>query len=783
MKTNHYTKLCANTRNAVEATNPKTLTNSTHMGSPALTGTNALAPARRPIRVNRMVNLTMLLSVCMLVSSPGWGFTLYNSKMKGYDPQFNFPVPPAADYDATPNNDFSDCINAQNDHWAWPVNAGQITITYWFDSSFDNLFTGPNAATMAAGVKAQIVQAMNQWMTASSTGYGQWDSYARASSLNLNVTTLSGGPQNQTVTPFMDVRSATLHELGHILGFAHCDQGITAGRNYAYFDPSGNRGIGFVGSGALEPYGTPPNTLDLGQNYYIDYLFGVVGFMPAGTFGQEVMSQYSVRGLFGGMPIFGRQPGEINHILAWDELDGYYFLYGTSKLVFTPAANEGIADLVIYGGPIFDLVTGLPDTVTVCQGLPLGVPKNPSNPAQGIVIQQAQIYYNNASMTQIGYATAGFNFDVQANTGWNIYSVALDVVGTENLTLAGPTFDNFGWYQGNPNYQFQPGVPFAAGNVNLKDEMGVRWSHSPSPIPPGPAGPVIHVGVTPDVFDWTDFSITATFFDNHVPVPNQMTIPTAPVHIFSAAAVAGGFADAASPDERITGACLTSIALTNSVGVSGLAVTGPATTNSTVVFNLQVADVTGMGLTLSNLSSIGLAELQQSNKMIAINNFGTNTLGKGEQFVVIMQGSTNYLPANIVTNHRYAMALSLSNLVNRELFAVVTSANGNALVQNYSLLNSPSTVATVQSNLNLTRPEITSARTLGSGAFQLEFSSTNNPPLFYVLSTTNVALPPADWTVRGRATNTAPGQFQFTDTKASSDRRFYRIRWMLSAAQ
>jgi hypothetical protein len=166
--------------------------------------------------------------------------------------------------------------------------------------------------------------------------------------------------------------------------------------------------------------------------------------------------------------------------------------------------------------------------------------------------------------------------------------------------------------------------------------------------------------------------------------------------------------------------------------------------------------------------------------MVAIPEFGTNTLNPGEQFVVLLQGTTNYLPTNILANNRYTMALNLSNLVNRELFAVVTSANGNALVQNYSLLNSPSTVATVKSNLNLTGPKITSAETMGSGAFQLKFTSTNTPPLFYVLSTTDLALPAADWTVRGMATNTGPGQFLFTDTKATADRRFYKIRWMLS---
>ena len=764
MKTNQTTTLSTSTQNAMDPAHRDTLTSSGR----TLAGANRLAEPRRPIRV------ALFFLLCLLGGSSSRGFTLYNSNLEQYDPEFNFPVPPAADYDPSPDKDFSDCLSAPSDHWAWPLIAGQITITYWFDSSFDTLFSGPNAATMEAGVKAQILQAMNQWMTASSTGYGQWDSYARASSLNLNVTTLTEGPAQQAVTPFMDVRSATLHELGHVLGFAHCDQGMTANRNYAYFDISGDRGTGTVGGGTLGLYGGP----DVGQNYYVDSLFGVAGYTAhPGIWGQEVMSEYSTLGLYHGSPVFGRAPGEINHILSWDELEGYHFLYGTSPLVFQPALNQGTANLVIYGGPIIDPLTGNPDTTSVCQGLPLGVPKNPSNFAQGIAIQQAVIIYNSASMTQIGYATAGFNFDVSANTGWDIYSVALDLVGTENLALAGPTFDNFGYYQGNPAYQFQPGVPFSIGNVNLKDSMGVRWSQSASPIP---SGTLLHVGVTPDVWDWTDFSITATFFDNHIPVPNELTIPTVPVHLFSAAAVAGGFADAAGPDQRIIGSCLTTIASTNGVGVSGLAVTAPARTNSTtVVYNLQVADVTGMGLTLSNLSSSGLAQLQQSNKMITINNFGTNTLRSGEEFVVVLQGSTDYLPDTIVTNHRYVVNLGLSNLVNRELFAVVTSTSSDAVVTDFSLLNMPSAVATVQSNLNFSRPTIATAKKLASGAFQLGFSSTNTPALFYVLSTTNAALPMSAWTVRGTATSTAPGQFQFTDTKAAENQRFYRIRWLL----
>jgi hypothetical protein len=162
-------------------------------------------------------------------------------------------------------------------------------------------------------------------------------------------------------------------------------------------------------------------------------------------------------------------------------------------------------------------------------------------------------------------------------------------------------------------------------------------------------------------------------------------------------------ADASAPSQRISASCLTTICSTNTVGVRGLAVTSPM--DSTRVYNLQIADVTGMGLTLSNLNSITLAQLQESSQLITITNFGTNLLNSGEQFVVILEGSASYLPGNIATNHHY-MFLNQSNLVDRELFAVVTSSvttsNRTVLVHNYTLLNAPPTVArTVSPQLSL----------------------------------------------------------------------------------
>jgi len=66
--------------------------------------------------------------------------------------------------------------------------------------------------------------------------------------------------------------------------------------------------------------------------------------------------------------------------------------------------------------------------------------------------------------------------------------------------------------------------------------------------------------------------------------------------------------------------------------------------------------------------------------------------------------------------------------------------------------------------------------TLGNGSFQLNF--TNTPGTTYtILATTNLSLSVSNWTNLGTATETAAGQFQFTDTQAAAKPvRFYRVR-------
>jgi hypothetical protein len=73
-------------------------------------------------------------------------------------------------------------------------------------------------------------------------------------------------------------------------------------------------------------------------------------------------------------------------------------------------------------------------------------------------------------------------------------------------------------------------------------------------------------------------------------------------------------------------------------------------------------------------------------------------------------------------------------------------------------------------------PQVVNATPVGSGAFQLNASFYTGATLT-ILATTNLTLPPTNWTVLGTSTEISPGQFQFTDPQASNlPDKFYLIR-------
>jgi polygalacturonase len=72
-------------------------------------------------------------------------------------------------------------------------------------------------------------------------------------------------------------------------------------------------------------------------------------------------------------------------------------------------------------------------------------------------------------------------------------------------------------------------------------------------------------------------------------------------------------------------------------------------------------------------------------------------------------------------------------------------------------------------------PTLVNPGLLGNGSFRFAFSN-NSGASFTVLTSTNLLLPMASWTVAGVPVNIAPGAFQFTTTITSGPPRFYRVR-------
>jgi NHL repeat len=117
--------------------------------------------------------------------------------------------------------------------------------------------------------------------------------------------------------------------------------------------------------------------------------------------------------------------------------------------------------------------------------------------------------------------------------------------------------------------------------------------------------------------------------------------------------------------------------------------------------------------------------------------------------------------------------LTITGITNGVVSFAFTANTGPARTAHIQLLGQ--TIAITQGLIG-TPPNLTDVQTLGNGAIQ--FSFTNNPSAsFTVLTTTNISLPLASWTVVGSATNVSSDLFQFTSQPTTNDQqRYYTIR-------
>jgi hypothetical protein len=101
------------------------------------------------------------------------------------------------------------------------------------------------------------------------------------------------------------------------------------------------------------------------------------------------------------------------------------------------------------------------------------------------------------------------------------------------------------------------------------------------------------------------------------------------------------------------------------------------------------------------------------------------------------------------------------------------SAGSHGIVARYA---SDSIFASSSATLTATPPSLRGLSILGNGAFRFTFSNVVGAP-FSVLVASDPLSPLSNWPVLGPATETEPGQFQFSDPNATQHtQRFYRVR-------
>jgi len=459
--------------------------------------------------------------------------------------------------------------------------------------------------------------------------------------------------------------------------------------------------------------------------------------------------------------------GEYRHILSWDELDAFNVVYGTSTFTFTEVPSGG--DIIFKTWKSGDTVDGTPwysgNLAITHDGGTSG------SVATGSTISSATISYSATPPVPIGFASHMINWTITCNS-LKTHSVHIQTSGSDNL-------NPIAWWNndGDPAHIFfgTHATPPTGTPVGPDNKNDVTWTWT---LPGAtaatdiPAGTAFHPGLALDVDDWV--AVNCVVFD--ITGINLAIVPIMVADQFeeglvtsSASSVESGFSSGKStaPIASSRGHELTYLApATNSpcsIGFSLVTTEAPQTT----VSKLQFADVTGLGLSLSNLNEAGLTQLQASNLVVTVTNFGTHTLGAQQRFIVLLQGGSGCLPDDVATNNNYLL-LNRPDLVNKQLFLAWQSTNSQSSVNNFAFVGEPPTVALPTLNIALQKlgTNITTRITWPQPSTGFVLQQNSN-----LLSTNWVTLSTVPTVTINPATGVAQNQVSLSTT----NRMFYRL--------
>jgi len=428
--------------------------------------------------------------------------------------------------------------------------------------------------------------------------FDQWDN-ANGTAQGANYSyNRAGGAR-----PFVDIRSVAVHEIGHALGFHHPNQAADVNRNWR---PSG------------------------------------ATYVQQNDNDNEVMRSWI-------------NPGNYNHVLSHDELDGFNYLYG-SDLDFTEVTGSAAADITIG--------TYTASSNIWAQGGWSGNWRSAADHSQGIQITSGSIEFNTASSSPLGLQTLAINWDYQNTSGKDTAGIEIRTTGTNNTS----PFSHFDGYSPVSSNNFFNSFATTSMGANAKDDLMHTWGSPAVNGTPGPfaASDVIHVGLTQDVWDWSVVSADVVHPDN-----TRTSAPLLGIHgpwenTITGVSSTGGSAS----EEGITHGPKYEI---GARGIRFINSKTPAT-----LTELVLADVTGLNLDLFDLNGTVMQKVE--GQKITVDLPGVVELRGGEELFLVFNGVKPTVPGQSIYLNGF------EDLLDGEMMVFAQTKAAGAVVGSYGLV-------------------------------------------------------------------------------------------------